>query len=191
MLVSASTRVSPTHVRRKYLRVPFGTKPRCGVDILFVCYARGSPRNHRPHEGAKREASKRLRVPVIRRRAARVYRAPLAVQRVCTRSTGCRKGTAVEGERGRERDYPILSATVLASMWGTRLYGRTLPGDPDRLHLSLMPVYDPAAVFYAGLVLQGTYPCPVHAFLESCNVSKVSKSQWRSNTSRYGTLIKD
>ena len=70
-----------------------------------------------------------------------------------------------------ERDYPILSATVHASPWGTRFYGRALPGDPDRLHLSLAPVYDPAAAFSAGLVLQGTYPWPVHAFLESCAVS--------------------
>ena len=36
-----------------------------------------------------------------------------------------------------ERDYSILSATVHASPWGTHFYGRTLPGDPGRLHLSL------------------------------------------------------
>ena len=90
-----------------------------------------------------------------------------------------------------ERDYPILSATVHASPWGARFYGRTLPGDPDRLHLSLAPVYDPAAAFSAGLVLQGTYPWPVHAFLESCAVSKAPKSQWRSIKARYETLIED
>ena len=90
-----------------------------------------------------------------------------------------------------ERDYPILSATVHASPWGTRFYGRTLPGDPDRLHLSLAPVYDPAAAFSVGLVLQGTYPWPIHAFLESCAVSKAPKSQWRSIKARYGALIED
>ena len=90
-----------------------------------------------------------------------------------------------------ERDYPILSATVHASPWGTRFYGRALPGDPDRLHLSLAPVYDPAAAFSAGLVLQGTYPWPVHAFLESCAVSKAPKSQWRSIKARYQALIED
>ena len=50
-----------------------------------------------------------------------------------------------------ERDYSILSATVHASPWGTHFYGRTLPGDPGRLHLSLAPVYDPAATFPVGL----------------------------------------
>ena len=29
-----------------------------------------------------------------------------------------------------ERDYSILSATVHASPWGARFYGRSLPGDP-------------------------------------------------------------
>ena len=46
-----------------------------------------------------------------------------------------------------ERDYPILSATVLASPWGVRFYGCTLPGDPDLLYLSLVPIYDTAASF--------------------------------------------
>ena len=90
-----------------------------------------------------------------------------------------------------ERDYSILSATVHASPWGARFYGRTLPGDPNRLYLSLAPVYDPVAAFSAGLVLQGTYPRMVHAFLESCAVSKAPKSQWRSIKARYETLIKD
>ena len=90
-----------------------------------------------------------------------------------------------------QRDYPILSATVHASPWGTRFYGRTLPEDPDRLHLSLAPVYDPAAAFSAGLMLQGTYPWPIHAFLESCAVSKAPKSQWRSIKACYKALIED
>ena len=88
-----------------------------------------------------------------------------------------------------ERDYPILSSTVHASPWGARFYGRTLPGDPDRLHLSLAPVYDTAAAFSAGLVLQGTYPRPIEAFLLSCTVSKAPKSQWRSIEARYDALI--
>ena len=90
-----------------------------------------------------------------------------------------------------ERDYPILSATVHASPWGVRFYGRTLPGDPDRLYLNLASVYDPAAAYSACLVLQGTYPWPIHAFLESCAVSKAPKSQWRSIKARYEALIED
>ena len=90
-----------------------------------------------------------------------------------------------------ERDYPVLSATVHASPWGARFYGRTLPGDPDNLHLSLAPIYDPAAAFSASLVLQGTYPWPIHAFLESCAASKAPKSQWRSIKARYEALIED
>ena len=90
-----------------------------------------------------------------------------------------------------ERDYSILSATVHASPWGVRFYGRTLPGDSDRLHLSLAPVYDPSAAFSVGLVLQGTYPWPIHAFLESCAVSKAPKSKWRSIKARYEALIED
>ena len=75
-----------------------------------------------------------------------------------------------------ERDYPILSATVHASPWGAQFYGRTLPGNPDHLYLSLAPVYDSTAAFSAGLVLQGTYARPVHAFLKSCVDSKAPKS---------------
>ena len=90
-----------------------------------------------------------------------------------------------------ERDYPILSATVHASPWGARFYGRTLPGDPDRLYLSMAPVYDAAAAFSAGLVLQGTYPRPIQAFLLSCADSKAPKSQWRSIKARYDALIDD
>ena len=90
-----------------------------------------------------------------------------------------------------ESDYSILSATVHASPWGARFYGRTLPGDPDRLHLGLAPIYDAAATFSAGLVLQGTYPRPIHAFLTSCIASKAPKSQWRSIKAGYDTLIED
>ena len=90
-----------------------------------------------------------------------------------------------------ERDYSILSATVHASPWGARFYGRSLPGDPDRLHLSLAPIYDAAATFSAGLVLQGTYPRPIHAFLTSCIASKAPKSQWRSIKAGYDALIED
>ena len=94
-------------------------------------------------------------------------------------------------EPAAERDYPILSATVHSSPWGARFYGRTLPGDPDRLYLSLAPVYDAAAAFSAGLVLQGTYPRPIQAFLMSCTASKAPKSQWRSIKARYDALIDD
>ena len=90
-----------------------------------------------------------------------------------------------------ERDYSILSATVHASPWGARFYGRTLPGDLGRLHLSLAPIYDAAATFSAGLVLQGTYPHPIHAFLTSCIASKAPKSQWRSIKAGYDALIED
>ena len=90
-----------------------------------------------------------------------------------------------------ERDYPVLSATVHASPWGIRFYGRTQPEDPDRLHLGLAPFYDAAAAFSAVLVLQGTYPMPIHAFLESCAAAKAPKSQWRSIKARYDALIED
>ena len=86
-------------------------------------------------------------------------------------------------------DYSILSATVHASPWGARFYGRSQTGDPDRLHLSLAPVYDAAATFSAGLVLQGTYPRPIHAFLAACAASKAPKSQWRSIKASYDALI--
>ncbi len=88
-----------------------------------------------------------------------------------------------------ERDYPFLSATVHASPWGIRFYGRTLPQDPDRIHLSMAPLYDAAAAFSAVLVLQGTYPRPIQAFLESCASAKAPKSQWRSIKARYDVLI--
>ena len=90
-----------------------------------------------------------------------------------------------------KRDYSILSATVHASPWGAHFYRRTLAGDPGRLHLSLAPVYDPAATFSVGLVLQGTYPRPIHAFLTACSAAKVPKSKWRSIKSRYDILIDD
>ena len=91
--------------------------------------------------------------------------------------------------RWEKRDYSILSATVHASPWGARFYGRTLPGDPDRLYLSLAPVYDPAATFSTGLVLQGTYPRPIEAFLEVCAASEAPKSLWRSIKAGYDSLI--
>ena len=69
--------------------------------------------------------------------------------------------------------------------------GATCLETRDRLHLSLAPVYDPSAAFSVGLVLQGTYPWPIHAFLESCAVSKAPKSQWRSIKARYEALIED
>ena len=90
-----------------------------------------------------------------------------------------------------ERDYSILSATVHASPWGAQFYGRVMPGDPNRLYLNLAPVYDPAATFTAGLVLQGTYPRPIHAFLTGCLDSKVPESQWRSIQASYNSLIDD
>ena len=88
-----------------------------------------------------------------------------------------------------ERDYSILSATVHASPWGARFYGRIRPGDPSRLYLNLAPVYDPAATFTAGLVLQGTYPRPIYAFLSFCIGSNVPESQWRSIQTSYDSLI--
>ena len=88
-----------------------------------------------------------------------------------------------------ERDYPFLSATVHASPWGIQFYGRTLPQNPDQIHLSMAPFYDAAAAFSAVLVLQGTYPRPIQAFLESCAAAKAPKSQWRSIRIRYDALI--
>ncbi len=90
-----------------------------------------------------------------------------------------------------ERDYPILSTTVHASPWGAQFYGLTFPGDPDGLYLSLAPVYNPAASFSASLVLQGTYPRPIEAFLMSCKACKAPKSKWRAISARYDILIKD
>ena len=92
-------------------------------------------------------------------------------------------------EPAAERDYPVLSATVHASPWGARFYGRISPQDPDRLYLSLAPVYDSAAAFSAALVLQGTYPRPIQAFLMSCEAAKAPKSQWRSIKARFDALI--
>ena len=59
------------------------------------------------------------------------------------------------------RDYSLLSTTVHASPWGARFYGRIFPEDPSRLHLNFAPLYDPAASFTVGLVMQGTYPRPL------------------------------
>lgn len=88
-----------------------------------------------------------------------------------------------------ERDYPILSATVHASPWGIQFYGRTLSENPDQVHLSLAPYYDPAAAFSAVLILQGTYPRPIQAFLDSCAAARAPRSQWRSIKTRYEALI--
>ena len=90
-----------------------------------------------------------------------------------------------------ERDYPILSATVHSTPWGTRFYGRIVPGAPDLLHISLAPMYDAAASFTASLILQGTYPRPIHAFLTSCIDSKAPRSQWHSIKARYDALIEE
>ena len=61
--------------------------------------------------------------------------------------------------------------------------------DPDRLHLSLAPFYDATAAYSDVLVLQGTYPRLIHAFLESCASAKAPKSQWRSIKAHYVALI--
>ena len=84
-----------------------------------------------------------------------------------------------------QQDYAILSATVHASPWGARFYGRVPPNHPDQLFLSLAPVYDAAAAFSIGLVLQESLPRPVHAFLESCVASRAPKSEYRKIEARY------
>ena len=94
-------------------------------------------------------------------------------------------------EPSGERDYPVLSATVHASPWGARYYGRTLPEDPEHVYLSLLPNYDFLATFSVGLVLKGSYPRPIHAFLTSCAAARAPKSQWRSIKMRYDALIED
>ena len=88
-----------------------------------------------------------------------------------------------------ERDYPILSTTVHASPWGAQFYGYTLPGSPDGYYLGLAPFFNPAASFSAGLVLQGTYPRPIEAFLASCRASKAPRSLWRAISAHYDSLI--
>ena len=90
-----------------------------------------------------------------------------------------------------ERDYPILSAVVHASPWGARFFGSALPGEPDRLHLNLAPLYDAAASFSIALVLQGTYPRPIWAFLTACDAPTDLKGEWRSIKKDYDTLIED
>ena len=86
-------------------------------------------------------------------------------------------------------DYHVLSATVHASPWGARFYGRVTANEPDQLHLSLAPIYDPVAAFSIGLFLQGTLPSPIHAFLVGCSAAGVPKSEYRSIQARYQTLI--
>ena len=83
----------------------------------------------------------------------------------------------------------VLSSTVHASPWGIQFFGRVLPEDPERIHLGLAPTYDPAASFTIGMVLQETYPRPIHAFLVSCENSRVPKSEWRSIKLRFEGLI--
>ena len=88
-----------------------------------------------------------------------------------------------------ERDYAVLSATVHATPWGARFYGRILPGDPNRIHLSLAQAYDASASFSTWLILEGTYPRPIEAFLTSCTASRAPRSVWRSIEARYNALI--
>ena len=102
-----------------------------------------------------------------------------------------KKLKAKDIEPSAELNYSILSATVHASPWGARFYGHAAPGDPKGFYLSLAPEYDAAVTFSASLVLQGTYPRPIQAFLMSCAASKAPKSQWRSIKSRYDALIED
>ena len=88
-----------------------------------------------------------------------------------------------------QKDYAVLSATVHATSWGAQYYGRTSPEDPERLYLSFVPTYDPTAAFTIGLVLQQSYPRPIHAFLESCKATRVPRSLWRSIEARFKTQI--
>ena len=74
-----------------------------------------------------------------------------------------------------QRDYRMLSAAVHASPWGIRFYGGTIPGDSDQIHVALVPDYDFVGTLTIGLVLQGTYPRPVQAFLEACSAARVPK----------------
>lgn len=87
------------------------------------------------------------------------------------------------------RDYSILSSTVHASPWGARYYGRVLPTEPDRIYLSLAPIWDAAAAFAIGLVLQETLPRLIHAFLVGCASSRAPKSEYRTIDARYNTLL--
>ena len=89
-----------------------------------------------------------------------------------------------------ERDYPILSATVHASPWGTRFYGRTLSENPDQSPSQPGTVLRPGRrILNAVLVLQGTYPRPIQAFLDSCAAARAPRSKWRSIKTRYDVLI--
>ena len=77
----------------------------------------------------------------------------------------------------------MLHRGALASMGAPCLETR------DRLYLTLAPVYDKAATFSTSLVLQGTYPRPIEAFLEVCASSEAPKSLWRSIKTSYDSLI--
>ena len=88
-----------------------------------------------------------------------------------------------------QRDFPMLSAAVHASPWGIRYYGGKLSGDSDQIHLALVPNYDLVGTLMIGLALQGTYPMPIHAFLESCAASRVPRSLWRTIKARYVTIL--
>lgn len=87
------------------------------------------------------------------------------------------------------RDYSILSATVHASPWGARYYGRVLPTEPDRIYLSLGPIWDAAAAFSIGLVLQESLPRPIEAFLMSCEKARAPRSEHRSIRATYEQLL--
>ena len=87
------------------------------------------------------------------------------------------------------RDHSILSSTVHASPWGARYYGRVLPTEPDRIYLSLGPVWDAAAAFAIGLVLQETLSRPIEAFLTSCDKARAPRSDHRSIRARYEQLL--
>ena len=123
------------------------------------------------------------RVPVwsddVYRKGIRKYRLPHIWKKL--RAKGI--------EPSAEVNYSILSATVHASPWGARFYGHAVHGDPKGFYISLAPEYDATMTFSASLVLQGTYPRPIEAFLMSCAASRTPKSEWRSVKSRYEDLI--
>ena len=94
-------------------------------------------------------------------------------------------------EPSAETDYSIFSATVHATPWGARFYGRTIPGEPDQLYLTMAPLYDPAAALSALFLLQRTYPMPIRAFLKYCTFSRAPQHLWRPIKARFESLIED
>ena len=90
-----------------------------------------------------------------------------------------------------QRDFALLSAAVHSTPWGTRWYGTSDPGQNNVVRLSLYPIYDSATLFTVGLVLQETLPRPIEAFIQSCRVSGVPKSEFRSIETRHDELIDD